>query len=178
MRRDTPRPPLLVPLLLCLAVLLVAAVQLSGRLRDPDTGPAPVPTPGDAPNKERLAQLVLDGFEAAVAGRPPPPGLGAEIRRKIAAEVGPADGSHTALWEPLRPVVWEEAPPPDGYEQDAAAVMRATLRGGRGRTEDPSIPNGVFPYDLAGTTFEVLLESRGGEWAATDLAYADRVDGR
>lgn len=31
---------------------------------------------------------------------------------------------------------------------------------------------------MAGLTFEVLLERRGGEWVATDVADNGRVDGR
>ncbi len=58
--------------------------------------------------------------------------------------------------------------------------MRATFRGGRGVTDDPEAFGGPTqtPYDLAGLTFEVLLEKRGGEWVATDLADNDQVDGR
>ncbi len=84
------------------------------------------------------------------------------------------------MWEPERPVVWEEVSPPPGYDEESAAVIRATFRGGRGVTDDPEAFGGPtqHPYDLAGMTFEVLLEKRGGEWVATDLADNDRVDGR
>ncbi len=193
MRRRTRRSSInlaiaLVGLILTIAVLAVGAYLLSTRYaKSPSaivSGPLATPTQDELARKEQIAQRVLDAYQAAVEGEPLPRGLAPAVERRIREEVGYPDASHVVAWQPQRPIVWEEVPPPPGYDEETAAVMRATFRGGKGRTEDPSVAPtitvnwGIYPYDLAGMTFEVLLEKRGGEWVATDVADNDGVDGR
>lgn len=144
--------------------------------------PAAAPTPTDdvAAMKRRAASQVLNAFEGAVAGEQPPASIGTALRRKIAGEIGLPAGSHIAAWEPQRPVQWRETPPPDYLDPEVTTVMRATFREGRGRTEDPTVPGGagVYPFDMRGVTFDVLLEERDGAWVPTDLAVNEPVDGR
>ncbi len=176
--------PLMLGLMLTVAVLAVSAYLLSTRdAAQPDTeapGLLPTPTPDELARKEEIAQRVLDAYQAAVEGKPLPAGVSPELRHAIASQINPSGRVRTIVWEPQRPVVWEEVSPPPGYDEESAAVMRATFRGGRGVTDDPEAFGGPTQtqYDLAGMTFEVLLEKRGGEWVATDLADNDRVDGR
>ncbi len=188
MRRGTRRlsiSPLLVLGLILTCVLLAASLYLlvARDAAQPDTaapGPLPTPTPGELAPKEEIAQRVLDAYQAAVEGKPLPGGISPELRQEIASQINPSGRVRTVVWEPERPVVWEEVSPPPGYDEESAAVMRATFRGGGGVTDDPEAFGGATqtPYDLAGMTFEVLLEKRGGDWVATDLADNDQVDGR
>lgn len=165
--------------LIALAIFTLAAAAC-GPDRD---GPAPVPpgpTPDELARKEEIARRVLDAYRAAVEGEPLPAGITPRLRREIASQVNPSGRIRTVVWEPERPVVWDEVPPLPGYDPERAAVMRATFRGGRGVTDDPEAFGGPtrIPYDMTGLTFEVLLERRGGEWVATDVADNGRVDGR
>ncbi len=182
-RRSPISPPLVLSLILTL-VLLAAGLYLLVARGATSPGMAaprllPTATPDDLARKEEIAQRVLDAYQAAVEGQPLPPGISPELREEIASQVNPSGRIRTVVWEPERPVVWEEAPPPPGYDEASAVVMRATFRGGRGVTDDPEAFGGPtrHPYDLAGMTFDVLLEKQGGEWVATDLAD-DQVDGR
>ncbi len=161
-----------------LGLLLIAAAAC-GPDRDPTPVP-PSPTLDELARKREVAQRALDAYQAAVEGEPLPTGISPELKEEIASQVNPAGRIRTVVWEPQRPIVWEEAPPPPGYDEETATVMRATFRGGRGVTDDPEAFGGPtrHPYDLAGMTFEVLLEKRSGEWVATDVADNNRVDGR
>ncbi len=188
MRRGTRRlsisPPLVLGLILTFVLLAAGLYLLVARdAAQPDTaspGLLPTATPDELARKEEIAQRVLDAYQAAVEGKPLPASISPELRQEIASQINPSGRVRTVVWEPERPVVWEEVSPPPGYDEESAAVMRATFRGGRGVTDDPEAFGGPTqtPYDLAGLTFEVLLEKRGGEWVATDLADNDQVDGR
>ncbi len=189
MRRGTHGSPINLAVALVGLILIVAVLAGVMYLLEAPDGAGPTvtrsgllatPTPDELARKREVAQRALDAYQAAVEGEPLPTGISPELKEEIASQVNPAGRIRTVVWEPQRPIVWEEAPPPPGYDEDTAAVMRATFRGGRGVTDDPEAFGGPtrHPYDLAGMTFEVLLEKRGDEWVATDVADNDRVDGR
>jgi hypothetical protein len=163
---------------MALAIFLVAVAACGPGRDSPPTLP-PSPTPDELARKERIAQRALDAYQAAVGGKPLPSGVSPELREEIVSQINPSGRIRTVVWEPERPVVWEQVPPPPGYDPESASVMRATFRGGRGVTDDPEAFGGPtrIPYDLAGLTFEVLLERRGGAWVATDVVENGRVDG-
>ena len=165
---------------IALGILLIAAAAC-GPDRQDDAAVAPASsTPDELDRKEEIARRVLDAYQSAVEGESLSADISPELGEEIASQVNPSGRIRTVVWLPERPIVWEEVPPPPGYDEETTAVMRATFRGGRGVTDDPEAFGGPtqIPYDLAGMTFEVLLEKRGGEWVAADVADNDRVDGR
>ncbi|MDP9381775.1 MAG: hypothetical protein M3Q29_16845, partial [Chloroflexota bacterium] len=112
MRRGTRRSPITLPLMLGLmltvAVLAASAYLLSTRdAAQPDTaapGPLPTATPDELARKEEIAQRVLDAYQAAVEGKPLPPGISPELRQEIASQINPSGRIRTIVWEPQRPV--------------------------------------------------------------------------